>query len=314
MNYFSFNNDPSNNTASGSARSSSANPTGATTATGTSTTDAAANNNASQPGSAPSTATGNGNGNVESFSEYASNVFSKENFQQVGNAAIEQIDELKQQTQDGDFSIKMLGFIGGVLLLVIASLEIVHKAVQLNVAGVFVELYTVILGAIVFILEGKQMILTSSVITKLHKYALFLKYLWGRGTLYFIAGTLQLTQFDLLNYIAGVYMCMLGVLYIFIGQRTASKLRSLKSSMISEYTLRTNFQEAASTTKINDGRLDRIQFRTLTQSLGMDMTRRETEAAFYYIPKEDSEKLTYEEFVTWWKDADVQDDATFVFV
>ena len=249
---------------------------------------------------------------MESFSQFASGVFSKENFQQVGSAAIEQVQELKQQTQDGDFSIKALGFIGGILLTIIGSLEVVHQALSLNLVGVFIELYTCVLGFIVIVLEGKKMFLTSDFIDRLHKYALFVKYLWGRGALYFVAGTLQLTQLDFLNYITGVYMCFLGIMFIFIGQRTASKLRALKNSMISEHTLRDHFNEVSATSV--DGGLDRIQFRVLTQNLGMDMTRRETEAAFYYIPKQDSEKLSFQEFVAWWRETDVQDDTSFIFV
>ena len=285
MDYFSFNNNTRSNAGTGTATSDPASTAGA-----------------------PSS----GGGGLESFSQFASDVFSKENFQQVGSAAIEQVQELKQQTQDGDFSIKMLGLIGGLLLTIIGSLEVVHQALSLNLVGVFIELYTCMLGFIVIVLEGKKMFLTSDFIDRMHKYALFVKYLWGRGALYFVAGTLQLTQLDFLNYISGVYMCFLGIMFILIGQRTASKLRALKNSAISENTLRDIFNEASSTS--GDGGLDRIQFRALTQILGMDMTRRETEAAFYYIPKQDSEKLSYQEFVAWWRETDVQDDTSFIFV
>ena len=57
-----------------------------------------------------------------------------------------------------------------------------------------------------------------------------------------------------------------------------------------------------------DGGLSLPQFRTLTAALGLDMTRRETEAAFSHIKKSEKEKMSYDEFMQWWQNADTEDD------
>jgi hypothetical protein len=240
---------------------------------------------------------------LDSISQLAGNVFSKENMAAARSAAKEQALELRQQAQEGHVSIKMLGVIGGILLMVIASLEFVRNLLSLHPVNALIELYTFLLGAIVIVLEGKKMFFTASVNERLHKYALFLKFLWGRGILYFIAGTLIISQMGVLNFIAGGYMCLLGVMYIVVGHQTASKLRSLRSAMISEQTLRAKFYAADVD---GDGGLNKAQFQQLTQSIGMDMTRRETEAAFYHIHKQDNAKLSYQEFHAWWMETDAE--------
>lgn len=248
------------------------------------------------------------------ISQLAGNVFSTENMAAARNAAKEQALELRQQAQEGDVSIKTLGVIGGILLMVIASIEFVSNLISLHPVNALIELYIFFLGAVVIVLEGKKMFFTANVNERLHKYALFLKFLWGRGILYFIAGTLTIAQMGLLNFIAGGYMCLLGIMFIIVGHQTASKLQSLRSAMISEQTLRAKFYAADVD---GDGGLNKAQFQHLTQSIGMDMTRRETEAAFYHIHKQDSAKLSYQEFQAWWMETDVEEtmgDNAFSFV
>ena len=97
-------------------------------------------------------------------------------------------------------------------------------------------------------------------------------------------------------------MCFVGVLFVAVGQRTARKLRSLRKSMYTKRQLKQMFERAAID---GDHGVDVVQFGTLASSLGLDMTRRETEAAFSHIrgPSEGGtglEKMTFDEFHAWW--------------
>lgn len=49
------------------------------------------------------------------------------------------------------------------------------------------------------------------------------------------------------------------------------------------------------------------QFRRLTTYLGLDMTRRETEAAFSHI-NTTGERLSYEDFYAWWNQTDMEEN------
>jgi hypothetical protein len=56
-----------------------------------------------------------------------------------------------------------------------------------------VEIYTLALAAIIVVLESQQKVefIKKEHLDLLHKYALFLKYVWGRGCLYLVAGTIS---------------------------------------------------------------------------------------------------------------------------
>ncbi|KAG7363344.1 COPI associated protein [Nitzschia inconspicua] len=267
----------------------------------------------------PATATGGNNTNAAStdfastISQFAQAAFTKQNIEAATNYTKEQAVELKKQAQDGDHSLRFLGVVAGLACVVVGILGLVFRFLRFDIIGALIDFYIVILGAIVMVLEGKNALLPAKLVDNIHKYALFLKFLWGRGSLYFVIGTLLLSQFDLLNLIAGGYMCAVGVLYILVGKRTAAKLKTLRKFIYSEQTLRTRYNEA----DIEGIGLNMSQFKTLCFNLGLDLTRRELEAAFGHIQtKFNTERLSYQDFQAWWnEDAEQQvDDTSFDFV
>ncbi len=86
-------------------------------------------------------------------------------------------------------------------MTVTSALGVWNRFIGLNWISAIVEFYTFILGLAVVILEsksGKFKILperwTTAWEARIRKYALFLSFVSGRGGLYFVAGTLQLSQ------------------------------------------------------------------------------------------------------------------------
>lgn len=239
------------------------------------------------------------------MSEFARTLFSKENVASVSQVVGEKVNELRRQAEDGDHSLRLLALLGGVILMVVSSMEFAGKIVGFEFVDALIELYSFLIGIMIIVLESKNMILSEGIQVRIFKYALFLKFLWGRGCLYFIVGTLQLYHLDLWNLIAGGYMCAIGALMVFVGQRTAYKLKKIRKSLYSTYELQAKF---AQSDMDGDGGLNVQQFRALTLSLGLDMTRRETEAAFNHMKSTQSEKLSYEEFHAWWTSTEMEDD------
>jgi len=253
---------------------------------------------------------------ADTISQFAKNAFTNENIEAAGRFTKEKALELKTQAQEGDQSLRFLALIGGIGCVFVGVYELASRVMRLQLVGAVIDLYIIMLGSVIVILEGKDIFLSKRLVQNLNKYALFLKFLWGRGALYFICGTLQLTQIDLFNLIAGGYMCAIGILYIIVGNNTAKKLKAIRKSLYSESTLRSKFQVA----NVEGDGLDLKQFRFLCEDLGLDLTGREIEAAFGYIRKngdDTSEKLSYEDFKSWWDDAEEDgqiDDNAFVFV
>jgi uncharacterized membrane protein YuzA (DUF378 family) len=254
----------------------------------------------------------NNNSNMaDTLAQFAKSTFTKQNIEAATIYTKEKAVELKQQAQDGDHSLRFLGIIAGLGCIVVGFLELITRFMRFDLVGALIDFYIIVLGFIVFMLEGKHSLLPAQFVDNVNKYALFLKFLWGRGALYFVIGTIQLYQFDLLNLIAGGYMCVVGVVYILVGKRTAAKLRTLRKYMYSEQTMREQFNEA----DVERDGLDVAQFRTLCFNLGLDLTQRECEAAFGRIKsKSNSQRLKYEDFQAWWNEAADVDDSSFQFV
>jgi hypothetical protein len=124
--------------------------------------------------------------------ESSGGVFSSENASWAGRLATDKMTELKQMASEGDFSIRLLAQIGGLAMMVLSIMGLVLKIINLDFLGALVEVYTFLMGLIVIILESKAF--PRRFEQTLNKYMLFLRFVWGRGCLYFVAGTLQATQ------------------------------------------------------------------------------------------------------------------------
>jgi hypothetical protein len=218
---------------------------------------------------------------------------------------VEKAKELRVMARQGDFSIRILALFGGVAMCIVSAFGFVSTILHFHGISALIEVYTFAMGVIVILLESSKMpFIKDSFRLQVNKYALFLKFVWGRGILFFVAGTLELTQTGLADMIVGCYMCLLGILYIYYGQATAKKMRTLRQELYSPLQLRSKFNDAD---KDGNGTLTMGQFKALTDSMGLDMNRRETEAAFMCMDKNDDSVLTFDEFQSWWNTFDDQD-------
>jgi cytochrome c biogenesis protein CcdA len=173
----------------------------------------------------------------------SSSLFTSENFENASDIARAKMIELKSSVKTGDWSLRLLALIGGVALIFTAVLEFVSKILNLNVLGALIEIYVIFLGIIVLVLEGSQISLPQKFLHTLHKYALFLKYIWGRGILYFVAGSLLVTGREWMDYLVGGFMCLVGILYVCVGRSTTKKLKEMRQSELSERTLHQKFHQ-----------------------------------------------------------------------
>jgi hypothetical protein len=144
-----------------------------------------------------------GNNMTDTFSQFAKTALISENLEAAGRFTKEKALELKTQAQEGDRSLRFLALIGGFGCMVVGLFELSLRIMKLQLVGAIIHLYIIMLGSVVVILEGRDFFLSKRLVQNLNKYALFLKFLWGRGSLYFICGTLQLSQIDLFNLVVG---------------------------------------------------------------------------------------------------------------
>jgi hypothetical protein len=233
-----------------------------------------------------------------------SGLFTQQNAKQAGSVAgifaKEQVEEVSRLAKEGDFSIRLFAMVGGLAMAVVSVLGFVARIVTLHWVNALLCVYTFALGVIMVLLEGKKIPFSGKLEDSIVKYALFLKFVWGRGCLYFVAGTLTIAGGGLVEMIVGAFAACVGIGFIVVGRRSATKLAALKKSQFSESTLLAEFNSAAG----GGTHMNILQFNVLVENLNVDFNRRELEAAFLQIEKADRDKLSYAEFKSWWDDID----------
>mmetsp|Transcript_15304 Transcript_15304/g.20176 ORF Transcript_15304/g.20176 Transcript_15304/m.20176 type:complete len:257 (+) Transcript_15304:92-862(+) len=225
-------------------------------------------------------------------------VLSPQNVSEAGNFASQRAAEFKQNLNEGNWSLRVLALIGAMAMMSVSVLGILADLVRLNWIAVIFEIYCFLLGVVIIILEyGQQLSCFARMESGLYKNALFLKYVWGRGLLYFVAGTLELSQRTFIDICIGLYVSFIGILFILVGRSAASKMAEARRSSVTSEEMQEKFAIADMDGK---GSLTVEQFAALTKNLGMDLTRREVESAFIQLDCDKSGRVSYETVMYWW--------------
>jgi hypothetical protein len=128
-------------------------------------------------------------------------------------------------------------------------------------------------------------------------YAKFLEFTWGRGVLYFYVGSLQATNYNILDWAVGGFMMFAGVTAIFAGIATAKDLRRFKYTIVNEHDLKEKWSKYDAD---GNGSLDAKELTQFVKESGVQMTRNEIASAFLVLDKNFDDKISYEEFYFWW--------------
>jgi hypothetical protein len=129
------------------------------------------------------------------------------------------------------------------------------------------------------------------------RYINVTRLVWGRGLLYIYAGSMNLTIDD--NYV--VYtafpLMVLGVIAIGTGAHASYNLDRMKSSLTDEAFLWSKFEVNDCD---NNNKIDVNGFAELLWSLGLEFDDVYTFKAFQQIDKNRDNKISFEQFKTWW--------------
>lgn len=130
-----------------------------------------------------------------------SSVFTADNAAAAASYTKEQAKVLASMLADGNTSIRVLALVGGIAMTITSAFGVWNRFLGLNWISAIVEVYCCILGMAIVCLEARSAkipLLPKKVTDRyeayMRKYALFLNFVSGRGGLYFVAGTLQLSQ------------------------------------------------------------------------------------------------------------------------
>jgi len=219
-------------------------------------------------------------------------------FVEAGEYVKETANNILHQAEKGPLPLRVVAFLGGVAMIVASILDALRGVWLANVIHIMVSVYVCLFGALICILEGAEYLpaWTITVQATFHDQARFLRFRWGRGVLFFFAGSLQFSHWSMLNVIVGGTMMVLGLISIGTGRRAADKLGQLRQSIPDENALQRNFTAHDSL----NGFLSMHDFISMVGSLGLEFGPNETEAAFAAIDKDNDGQISYEDFKTWW--------------
>lgn len=243
-------------------------------------------------------ASGNNNG--------LKSVLNSQNAAHASDFARQRAAEFRQNLNEGSWSLRLLALLGALAMMVLSVLGFMADFVRINWISALFGVYCFLLAIVIIILEyGQELMCFKGLEMSLFKYALFLKFVWGRGLLYFVAGTIELSQRNFLDVIVGIYMMLVGMVYICVGRSASRKMAQARRSTVTPEQMQEYFAIADEDGK---GSLTVEQFGRMTQQMGMDLTRREVESSFFQLDCETG-RVTYETVLQWWNnEASEKDD------
>ena len=208
-----------------------------------------------------------------------------------------QASKLYQLFQKGPVSFRVMAFLGGLGMIAAALYDFILNILIFSGAGLLISVYTVVFGAGICALEGRMFSFPASWQRSIKFYFRILDYTWGRGLVYAFVGSLQMSQPNKINLLVGTYMITVGVVALISSAGAGQKLAELRISIDSQRSLKAYFTHFD---KGGDGFLGENEFACLLGSLGVDVTYQELVACFNAIDKNDDERISYEEFNSWW--------------
>uniref|UniRef100_A0A7S2E0M5 EF-hand domain-containing protein n=1 Tax=Helicotheca tamesis TaxID=374047 RepID=A0A7S2E0M5_9STRA len=241
--------------------------------------------------------------NTETVKKVAENVLTRENAEKAKTFVVGQVDKLKTMASDGDLSLRFLAYLGGIAMVVTSILGLLGRILTFKIIHIVFDIYTIFLGVLVLFLEWDGFPQKEKYDVYIKRYFHFLDFVWGRGIVYFVAGSIQFSMLSLLDLVVGGFMMALGVLYIIVGKATADKLKAVHKAVYSDHAIASKFKKADAE---GTGTINVEQFGNLIKSFGMELEKRETEIAFLEIPKAKGagDRIDLEGFKSWWTKSD----------
>jgi hypothetical protein len=124
-----------------------------------------------------------------------------------------------------------------------------------------------------------------------------LRFVWGRGLLYIVAGVLNISQTWLITIASGAFMVLLGILALILGAYASRKFSILRNALQDESFLLLVFSAYDSD---GDGYLEAHQFAKLLTYLGLELDDRYTLKAFNVIDTQGKRRVSFDDFQSWW--------------
>lgn len=207
------------------------------------------------------------------------------------------VQDVQYLVEEGPLSFRSLGFFGGFFMILATALDFTENMSDMLQEGTSIALF--IVASIIIQLEARPFHLQ---IRPVYRFLCSIlpafRYVWGRGLLYVICGTVQLFLFSGWCIACGIYFILLGICSIVFGYRASLKLCSLRNSLCSRDDIRFMFH---SFDRNRDGYLDLEEFRSMMYAMEQRLSNNDFVAAFSTIDVDNNQMISYEDIEAWWE-------------
>jgi len=205
--------------------------------------------------------------------------------------------DMQYLVEEGPLSFRSFGFIGGFFMILASLLDFVET--EEDSYARLVSFNLVLIGLIAIQIEGRPFHMQIPfVYDLLCLFFTFLKYVWGRGFLYFIAGCFQFFLFTKYNIMSGLYFMLLGSFSIVFGYRASVRLAAIRNSITSKDDIKFMFH---SFDKDRDGFLNIDEFREMMMAMDQGLDHNDFVAAMSAVDIDNKQKVSYEDLEVWWE-------------
>lgn len=208
----------------------------------------------------------------------------------------------KLEAEEGNAFIRVPAFFGGLGLMSTAIAALVMYPDAWEPHSIVTSMGVIIMSFFILILDGR-FLAQNPLSARAHLRNVMtrnfniLRFVWGRGLLYVVAGILNCAQLWLITICSGAYMIALGIVALCVGIHASRKFASLRNSLADESYLLLMFSRYDGD---GDGYIAPNEFAILLSELGMELDDRYTLKAFNVIDTDNDRKICFEEFNYWW--------------
>jgi len=189
----------------------------------------------------------------------------------------------------GNLPLRLLSFVGSLgtaVILILGLLRALRNVFQF-VQDIFTIMFCLALALVeISWLSWAPRFLVLNFRLKLFKKFNFLTRAWCKGMLIIYIGSIMLAKWERFDILSGVYMLVIGVLFIIYGFFAERKMKRLKGQAVS----------FASVDKNNDGKIDMQELQAAASTAGMPMSNSELYLAFALLDTDGDGVVSVKEF------------------
>jgi len=122
--------------------------------------------------------------------------------------------KIKKARADGPLTFRMLGFLGGIAMIISNGIAILERFFSFHFANCLIAIYGVCFGILIVLMDA-PIPLGRKIQEGIRYYFKFLEFTLGRGVFFFFVGTLQIANWNMLDW-AGEFEIACDAIFSFL--------------------------------------------------------------------------------------------------